>query len=312
MAYRIRKNKSITTSVQKVAREQARKAMGEIDNDDIDRHEVVHQVRKRCKKLRGLIRLVRPNFNLYKEENGFLRDAARELSNVRDAQSIIESFDALCLHNTGLADDKLIGAVREELVVRKQEVAEDEAEIDKKLEHFYLQMKKLHGRIDSWQVEGDGFAAISGGLQKTYHRGRKAFAKAYENPTTENFHEWRKRVKYHWYHVRLLRNIWPEMLKVQRKTADHLASLLGDDHDLAVLRDTLAVEAKRFGGRKRLRAIFDLIDGRRKELQAEAYLLGELLYAENKQQLAGRFGAYWHAWKRRNCTQAEKKPLIRG
>jgi hypothetical protein len=53
----------------------------------------VHQVRKLCKKLRGLIRLVRPEFDNFQKEDEFFRDAARELSYVRDAQSIIGLID---------------------------------------------------------------------------------------------------------------------------------------------------------------------------------------------------------------------------
>ena len=46
----------------------------------------VHDVRKRCKKVRGLLRLVRPGLGPdYRRANADVRDAARELSSLRDA-----------------------------------------------------------------------------------------------------------------------------------------------------------------------------------------------------------------------------------
>jgi hypothetical protein len=31
----------------------------------------------------------------------------------------------------------------------------------------------------------------------------------------EHFHEWRKRVKYHWYHLGLLRELWPASMELR-------------------------------------------------------------------------------------------------
>ena len=60
MGYHLRKHEDVQEGVRRIAAEQIRKGMGEIDDCTIDRHEVVHLLRKRCKKVRGLLRLVRP------------------------------------------------------------------------------------------------------------------------------------------------------------------------------------------------------------------------------------------------------------
>ena len=72
-----------------------------------------------------------------------------------------------------------------------------------------------------------------------YTDGRKAFAK---KPTTENLHDWRKRVKDLWYQQRLLEETWPGVMKAQAKEAKKLSKLLGEDHDLAVLAETLRTD----------------------------------------------------------------------
>lgn len=297
MAYQIRNKKSIEKSIQKIVREQINKATGEIEDDQLDRHETIHQVRKRCKKIRGLIRLVRPVFAAYAQENVFLRDMARDLSFVRDAQSIIDSLDLLAKHFQPHVDQKVFTMVHEELVERRRKVTEDSALLKEKIDTFHGKLKEFRQHTEKWQIKDDGFSAVEGGLRKTYQRGRKALAKAYAEPNAENFHEWRKRVKYHWYHLSLLRRIWPEMIKVQQKTADELADLLGDEHDLAMLHRTLGDDIDRFGGRERMNLVFALIDWRRSELQTRARLLGERLFAEDSKQLAKRLGSYWTAWQ---------------
>lgn len=297
MAYRIRRSKSVQASVRKIASEQIDKAIGEILNEQLDRHETVHQVRKRCKKLRGLIRLVRPEFNDYQMENKFFRDAARELSYVRDAQSIIECFDGLLEHFRDQIDQDAFAPVRDELALRRRKIADDKIGLDNKLDEFLAKMRDARGRAAKWKINDDDFSAVEGGLAKTYRRGRKALRSAYENPNTENFHEWRKRVKYHWYHARLLRRIWPDMMNMWRSVTDELSDLLGDDHDLAVFRQTLLDDPDRFSSESDLQLLIGLIDRRRAELQAKARPLGERLFAEKPERLNSRLHSYWETWK---------------
>ncbi len=52
----------------------------------------VHETRKRCKELRGLLRLVRPALgSQYGRLNAHDRDAAKELSTLRDAQTLLDT-----------------------------------------------------------------------------------------------------------------------------------------------------------------------------------------------------------------------------
>src|SRR5680860_812625 len=49
--------------------------------------------------------------------------------------------------------------------------------------------------------------------RRAYKRGRRAYKAALEDPSTENLHAWRRRVKDHWYHHTLLARSWPEPMK---------------------------------------------------------------------------------------------------
>ena len=299
MAYRLRRDLSVQESFVKVAREQVDKAVGEVRDPELDRHEVVHQVRKRCKKLRALIRLVRPEFEEYQKENEFFRDAARRLSYVRDAQSILECFDALTgrFQEEGCLDE--YASIRQRLVDRRQDVVDDQTGLEARLEEFLKRMEEARPRLEKWRIAADGFAGVEGGLRKTYRRGRVALRKAYAKPSPDNFHEWRKRAKYHWYHLRLLRRIWPRVVASHVDAADDLGSLLGDAHDLAVLRRTLLAEPGMFGTERDVRACLEVIDRRCFELRSKARPLGERIFAEKPKRLSARFHAYWDTWRRR-------------
>jgi CHAD domain-containing protein len=82
---------SLQDGVRRIAVEQISAMLGEIDDASLGRDETVHQLRKRCKKLRGLVRLVRPGFEDDRSENATFRDAARGLSALRDADVLIET-----------------------------------------------------------------------------------------------------------------------------------------------------------------------------------------------------------------------------
>ena len=99
MPYHFLENEPVDVGIKRIVREQIDRAMVEIDNAEPGPHETVHQVRKRCKKVRAMLRLVRTQFQLtYDQENAWYRDAARELSDVRDTQSRIECYDELMEH----------------------------------------------------------------------------------------------------------------------------------------------------------------------------------------------------------------------
>ena len=156
-------------------------------------------------------------------------------------------------------------------------------------------MKATRGRIDEWPLRQSGWKALEPGLLRSYVRGRKALATAHREPTVENLHEWRKRVKDLWYHLRLLTPLAPGIVGGQAEEAHRLSDLLGDDHDLAVLRAALETGAGALA--VDLDAVNGLIDHRREQLQAEALHVGARLYAESPSAFGRRLHRYWKTWR---------------
>jgi CHAD domain-containing protein len=122
----------------------------------------------------------------------------------------------------------------------------------------------------------------------------------------EELHEWRKRVKDLWYHERLLAPTCGGAVRGHAKELHHLADLLGDDHDLALLGreltdGSIAVPAD-------VDAVIKLIEHRREELQVEAYGIGERLYAESPKAFRRRMRRSWEAGRAMARATQERHP----
>jgi CHAD domain-containing protein len=278
--------------VRRIGREQVERGLGELQ--DPDRHAAVHQIRKRGKKVRALLRLVRPNApELYEHENAAFRDATRRVAADRDAAVTLETYDALVGRFVDAAGSRGLTPVREALLERRDAVLGED--LTGRLEAIRVDLEAALERIETWEIEGEGFDVVAGGLAKTYGRASERMEAAYDERTSEAFHEWRKRVKYHRYHVQLLQDVWPAVMKARRSQLHELTDLLGDDHDLAVLRQDLLAETERYGGEDAVATVCALLDRRRAELQADAQLLGQRCFAEPTGRFVDRIDAYWCA-----------------
>ncbi len=297
MPYRIKDPRRLPEEIRRIVEEQIDRAIREIDDKELDQDETVHQVRKRCKKVRAVLRLARiplDDGKVYKRENVWFRDASRELSFVRDAATLIETYDGLMTHFEEQVDRSTFGIVRRRLTLRHKKMME--SAIDERLDTLRARMETGRQRVSKWAKGMATFDALAPGLVKTYRRGREAMAAAYNDPSPERLHEWRKRTKYHWYHCRLLQEVWPEVMEARMTELSRLADILGDEHDLSVFRDMLTREGDELAEGELHEALLGLIDQRREDLRKEAAPLGARIFAEKPKHLNRRIGLYWKVW----------------
>jgi hypothetical protein len=100
-----------------------------------------------------------------------------------------------------------------------------------------------------------------------------------------------------------LRDAWKTPLKAAADESHRLADLLGDDHDLAVLADRLAVSPPSTG--VDMETVATLIGERRAELRDQALLLGRRVYAEKPKAYGRRLARYL------SVSVAEQPPVRR-
>lgn len=303
MAYRFRLGETTGDAVRRIATEQIDRALGELGDEGLDRDRTIHQIRKRCKKLRGLVRLVRPALGkTYPRANACFRDAARLVSAARDAHTRVVAFDQLLSRYRGEIRVESFAELRE-AVATSPAVDPQGSLVEGRLAEFETRFRQARREVEGWRIDGDGFAPIAAGLRKTYGRGRRAMTVARSSGNTADYHDWRKRVKYHGYHLRLLRPLWPPLLVARRQEVDRLGDCLGDDHDLAVLRQTILELPKRLSDSAAAELLLGLLDRRRSGWHRRAAAIGGRLYGEPSEAMVGRLESYWDVWQAgRNMT----------
>jgi CHAD domain-containing protein len=254
-------------------------------------------VRKCCKRIRGALRLVRPRLagdHTYRYENRWFRDAARRLSDARDAAVLLDTQDELIQGFAEVLDTHAFIPVRSVFARQRRRIGDGE-ELCGQLAQLRARMVIATERIEQWRLTADGFEAVRPGLERTYRRARNRFREAYAKGTVEAFHVWRKRVKYHWYHCRLLESLQPELIGARRDMADRLAAMLGDEHDLAVFQEALVDRAAPLENDRAVDALHALASHRREELRRLARPLGESLLADEPAALCRQMQSLWES-----------------
>jgi len=288
-SYELKRDEELSAGLQRVAAGRAEKALERLREKD-DRAEAIHGARKDMKKLRTVLRLVRDKLpeELCAEQDQRFGDAARALSASRDAEVKLETLDALAEGDGRLPEEAAM--VWREILDRDREAADHTADGEAALGLIEAGL----ARIREWPLEGDSWTLIAGGVKRSYRRGRQAMAAAEEDRSEESLHQWRKRAKDLWYELRLLSGAWSRPLGAAAEEAHRLTDLLGDHHDLALLRADLR---ERRLGETETRALGAAISGRQEQLVADALNLGRRLYAEKPKAFGRRLRRYWEAWR---------------
>jgi CHAD domain-containing protein len=304
VAYRLRNSESPSRGIRRCAREELDNAIDQLtEGVSSDPITGVHEARKSLKKERALLRLVRGELgdDTYRAENTALRDAAARLSGLRDAQVGLLTLDRLAEPAAGHVPPETMERLRAALAADADGHAP--TGLPALAAAVAVELTDVRDHVKRWHLERDDWGLVSGGLRRAYERGVAALADVEADPTVERLHEWRKRVKDLWYHARLLQPVWPEMMDAQAEQAHVLSELLGDDHDLAVLRERLVSDPTLAGDAPGdLDPLIGVIDRRRADLIAQARLLGRRLYAERPKAFERRMKGLWRAWRPRTSA----------
>jgi CYTH domain-containing protein/CHAD domain-containing protein len=255
----------------------------------------VHESRKSLKRLRAVTRLVRSEIGggEFGRENASFRDVGRKLSGSRDAQVLIQAFDALCTRYQAELASARLDAFRSRLVTDYEGLRGQLQPGGPLFGELATELRAAEERVGGWSFSHKGFRALAPGLERAYRGGGAAYRIALRDPTPEHLHDWRKRVKDLWYSLQLLEAANPKRMKKLAGTAHELSELLGDDHDLVVLEQ----HAERYRGDFPDETSFTLLRGaaerRRMELEARAFGMGSDLYGQRPKKFVSRIERDW-------------------
>lgn len=256
----------------------------------------IHDARKQLKKARAALRLLREAIGptTYRRENAALRDAARPLGVARDSKVLLVALDDLVERyapaTRSLQLDKFRGVLRKEQATARQAIT---ATLINKQRRA---LREVSSRVERWRLNEGEWQVIGRGLERIYRDGKKAMNVAARSRANEDLHDWRKQVKYLWHQLQILAPSWPDMIGELAAQAHKLADCLGDDHDLAVLRQKISSHVEAFDTTNR-DALVAVLDRRRKQLQGRAFKLGARIFEEKPRRFSRRLGNYWLLWR---------------
>jgi CHAD domain-containing protein len=280
-AYRLRLDEPVPDGIRRVARGQLQDAHDDLDGTSSRRlGETVHETRKRFKRLRACVRLARDAVGeaTYERENAAFRMAGQRISGPRDAQVLLETLDALTERFAEELPHDATAALRARLAREHDAAAASLRDSDGAIAATIVTLDHALSRATTWTFERDGFVALSPGLDRIYRRGRKAMKAARKDPSAENLHEWRKRVKDLWHATEIVCAARPKRLERVANRAHKLSGLLGDHHDLHVLRSYVETHPQCFDEERNQQALLAVLDRRSRRLCEKALARGRKLY----------------------------------
>lgn len=307
MAFRFKLNEPTQKGFRRIGLEQIERAERELTTI-ADREASIHETRKSLKRVRALLRLVRPGLaaGIYRGENGRFRAIAGLLSSARDTHVLLA---------TAVKLESLPGAVANAaLAAAKKLIVEDlersRSDEDNGVKEALSKLATAKKRFRRLTLDPDAFSTVERGLEMSYRSGRKAFARAYAAGTDEAFHEWRKTVQQHWRHMALVLRAWPEVFTARVTVARALSQILGDDHDLAVLVTYVrALPAERLSV-MHAGEIERQARARQEELRKAAEPRGRILFAEGARGLARRVGLLWSAAEEIDRNEPQQHGIV--
>lgn len=297
MTYRFLLDSTVEDNLHRLLQEQLEGAIAQIGGGvPADPEAAIHDVRKRLKKVRSLLRLVRPalDSSAYAAANDQLRALGQSLAPARDG-AVYQATLANLLNLYGSTLDPHAFVDLQASLADWYRGQLERLEIgDRTLDAFGADLKDIKAQLTQLPLKKTGWAAIAPGLKRIYRQGRERFQVAYDGGDDEAFHDWRKRVKDLTHDLHLLKALWPPVLKAFETETDRLAELLGDDHDLAALHQFLSSHAAALAiDEVALAVLLPLIDHRQRVLRQQANALGQTLYSETPRAFVSRLSRYW-------------------
>lgn len=283
MSYRLDTGLPLADAVRRVADEQTGRAMAAVRDHDRPVGWRVHELRKSVKKVRALLRLARAGFPGFRDVNKGYRNVARRLTSHRDARVMYDLA-------VDLVDEEASSPLLRWFEARVS-LAEELAL--PALEEAHDRLADLRTEIDDWMLDGIGREHIMHGLLRTLRVVHKRSDRITGSSGDRKAHDWRKCVKYHWYHLRLLRDVLEKEDRQRLKRFGELGELIGDAHDRWVLAGEINVlpdYLRRAPGTERIR---DAAREERLLLQSNAVSLAETLLQAPRGAFLRRVGRNW-------------------
>jgi hypothetical protein len=292
VAFRLKRGASISAEVRRIVLRQLESAISELHAvGDPQSDDAVHDARRRVKKIRAIIGLVRPVLDkAYRAVDRDLNTVHRLLAPVADGRGIIQTLDQLA-HRYGRSLPERTMAAARAGVLRTGARADREAQTRGILKVAAGTLRCDRDRVKRWRIRGDGFRAVAPGLEEGYRRARRMMIVSWSKPTPSHYHTWRRYVKDHWFHVRLLEGRCGNHLVADERRIEALDGVLGEYHNLTLLREVLVTDTSL--SIEETAQWLRVVARYQRLLRGHAEILGVRIYRERPRRFIRRVRSLW-------------------
>jgi len=282
MAYRFRISETLGVGTRRIAREIIDSAILTASINSRPPAVRTHGARKGVKKLRGLIRLVAPaskSSEALKDTYLLLSRAAKILARRRDDDVIHLTLNKMAAEGAKGFGPRNVAGIFKELTGLDKGGTKD-ADDKKDFAEFSAIISTLRRDIADWDFQQSDLHALDRGYITTYNEARAGMLRILEKPTDKRLHDWRRLVKYHFYHARLLESIKAGSDNERIEKTKQLEETLGFHHDLVMLNERIRGLSKKRRRQRVYRSLMKQTKKRRRALEARALSLSSNLFTD--------------------------------
>lgn len=254
----------------------------------------VHEIRKACKRLRALLRLIRYDIGeeLFVQENTKYRDWAKSLSLLRDYNVIIAYLAGLFeADEIPISESNFIRFIN-----HLNEQKEEEMKVVVEGGVFKAINKRCKEQLEiisSYTNVDFGPHTIHTGVINTYRGCLDTMEAAQRNLDDVTLHELRKRVKYLYNQMLLMQAVWPEYFIHYSSSLKSASELLGDDHNLVETITIIGETPSEILDETDKNSLIQCIENERRHIHGEVWPLMGKVFTESSEAFAGRVKSYW-------------------
>lgn len=280
MAYLIRAGEPIGLEVHRALAEQIARARQLLGDWRLDPRENVHQARQSFKRIRALLRLIRPGARyVYRVENLAFGDLGRGLAYARDTEAVVEAL--------GLLEPRVSGPLARESLQMLRRGLQQRANRERdcgihdlpgRIDQALAMLEKAAGRLDDMPLERLRRKHLRRGVERGCRRCLARFEAAESSGAPEDLHAWRRDVKSTYHQTRLMAELMPRWARAAGPGLGTLAETLGHHQDLSVLDRLLRSQADELNIDVHLRSIRNALRDAQAELATSALQAGASLF----------------------------------
>jgi CHAD domain-containing protein len=290
MGFGLKRDSAMPAALTRAVRKEFDQALQELEGARPS-EEQVHTARKGVKKIRAVLRLFDSVERDARRAQEALRRAAHGLSSLRDADVAGETLAGLHARYPQVATKAVVGIVAQGLSGGNR-AARRVAGSDASRAHGVLERSR---RPTLSLLRDTGrFPLVRDGLTRGYRRARKVMRSISMDSDATQFHRWRRRIKEHWYHVRLFETL-DRGPRGRARRLRALETWLGDDHDLALLRAAIVAAPRKFRRARAATIVLGCITRAQSRLRTLALAHGRRLFSDNPRKMRSAVTRWWRA-----------------